>query len=187
MSTLKKFKFFPVTAALIAVMWALHLLDYEWVVTSGLSTVTIGGSIVVTFYALVFGIPTEKVLGSKKYFVVGLLAQMVSAPLALVIARGIEIADLNRWGDNLLHNFLFTPVGWIFGAAMYASAIMPRLWKRRFRVLIMVLALTNVFYAGSLADVLGLTAALLGFSWACGGILNRVRRPHFASGASSLP
>ncbi|MFS0018319.1 bifunctional lysylphosphatidylglycerol flippase/synthetase MprF [Corynebacterium striatum] len=163
MSTLKKFKFFPVTAALIAVMWALHLLDYEWVVTSGLSTVTIGGSIVVTFYALVFGIPTEKVLGSKKYFVVGLLAQMVSAPLALVIARGIEIADLNRWGDNLLHNFLFTPVGWIFGAAMYASAIMPRLWKRRFRVLIMVLALTNVFYAGSLADVLGLTAALLGF------------------------
>ncbi len=50
--------------------------------TNGDGTQPRGDSIVVTFYALVFGIPTEKVLGSKKYFVVGLLAQMVSAPLA---------------------------------------------------------------------------------------------------------
>ena len=155
-------KQFPVTLLLIVVMWVLHFVDNDWVEATGLTTVTIGGSVVVTFFAILFGGPAERVLGSRKYLVVGLFLQFLSLPIAFFIARGVEVSGLNRWGDDLLNSYLFTPIGWIFGSAMYASAKMPRLWKRRFRVIILVLAFTNVFYAGSMADILGLTAAVFG-------------------------
>ena len=47
-------KQFPVTLLLIVVMWVLHFVDNDWVEATGLTTVTIGGSVVVTFFAILF-------------------------------------------------------------------------------------------------------------------------------------
>lgn len=106
--------------------------------------------------------PAEYVLGSRRFALFAALGHLVSAPIALIAARGIEETGLNRWGDDLMHSALISPVGWIFAAAGVASGYMSRLWGRRVRVIIFTLSFTMLLYSGTLSDFLGVTAALLG-------------------------
>lgn len=115
--------------------------------------------------ALAWGVPAEWQLGSLCYAAVGgVVAQIVSTPLAVYAARGVELAGLNQWGDDLLHASFLTPVGFIAGAGAFSSTQMRRLWRRRLRLSIIALTLTFVLYSGTLADVQAVVAMALGLA-----------------------
>ena len=165
---------FPVTLAVLAVMWGLQIWPVEGIQTIGLTAGHAGGAVVLTILALAWGVPAEGQLGSLRYAAVGVVAQVVSTPLAVYAARGVELAGLNQWGDDLLHASFLTPVGFIAGAAAFSSAQMPRLWRRRVRLSIIALTLTFVLYSGTLADVQAVVAMALGL--AAGQALYRPHR-----------
>ena len=150
----------PVTLLLIATVWAL------WAFARGgllddLSVHTAGGAFMLTLLALAVDVPAERVLGSRRFLGVGLASQVLVVPLSLVVARGIEVVGLNRWGDDLLRSTRLTLIAFIIGAAGVASARLPRLWRRRVRLVILVLPSTMALYSGTLPDVIGVTAAVL--------------------------
>ena len=171
---LKTLPRFPVTLVVLAVMWGLQVWPVAVIQTIGLTAGHVGGAVVLTILALVWGVPAEWQLGSLRYAAVGVVAQVVSTPLAVYAARGVELAGLNQWGDDLLHASFLTPVGFIAGAGAFSSAQMPRLWRRRLRLSIIALTLTFVLYSGTLADVQAVVAMALGL--AAGQALYRPHR-----------
>lgn len=165
MSTFKKA---PVTIWAVAVIWVLFLFDQivggvPFVLSSGLTSSSLGGAVALTLMA-VLALPAEWLLGSVKYLVSGLIAQLTSLPVSIFLARIVEHFGLWEWGGNLLRHNHVSPIGFFVGAAGFASAFMPQLWRRRVRVGILALTLTMVFYSGSFSDLVGFTAAVLGVS-----------------------
>ncbi|MDO5032868.1 bifunctional lysylphosphatidylglycerol flippase/synthetase MprF [Corynebacterium sp.] len=162
----------PVTCGLLLSMWLAFAARgvLPPVLPALLTASTLGGLASLSLLALALCIPAERVLGSRGMLLAGLGIELLAVPVALVAARGIELAGLNRWGEDLLHSTQLTPIAFIVGAAGCASAWMPRLWQRRVRVVILALMATMALYSGSLADVLGTTAAFMsiaaGIAWA---------------------
>ncbi|OFN40774.1 hypothetical protein HMPREF2559_04030 [Corynebacterium sp. HMSC072G08] len=151
----------PVTLLLIVIVWALWILGASDGLLDDLSVHTAGGAFMLTLLALAVDIPAERTLGWKRFLAVGVASQLIVVPLSLVIAKGIEIAGLNRWGDDLLRSTRMTLIAFIIGTAGFASARLPRLWRRRVRLVILVLPATMALYSGTLPDVIGVTAAVL--------------------------
>ena len=152
---------FPVSLAVLVIMWALHLVDFPTSHWLALTTAHPGGAIILSVLIVLWLVPAEWRLGSLRTLAVGVVSQLISVPLSIVLARGIETVGLNRWGNDLLSDTFLTPIGFIAGAAGFASALLPRLWRRRLRVSLIVLTATFVLYSGTMSDVLGLVAAML--------------------------
>ncbi|MER0100911.1 DUF2156 domain-containing protein [Corynebacterium sp. KPL2734] len=147
MSILKKL---PVSIALLAIMWSLHLVDFPLKPWLALTTAHPGASIIITVLIATWLAPAEWLLGSTYTLTTGLAATAIGVPITLGIAK--------HWPNST--DFL-SPIGFIVGAAGFASAFMPRLWRRRLRISILSLTATYVLYAGALSDVLGITTAAL--------------------------
>ena len=152
---------FPVSLAVLVIMWALHLVDFPTSHWLALTTAHPGGAIILSVLIVLWLVPAEWRLGSLRTLAVGVVSQLISVPLSIVLARGIETVGLNRWGNDLLSDTFLTPIGFIAGAAGFASALLPRLWRRRLRVSLIVLTATFVLYSGTMSDVLGIGAAML--------------------------
>lgn len=152
---------FPVSLAVLVIMWALHLVDFPTSHWLALTTAHPGGAIILSVLIVLWLVPAEWRLGSLRTLAVGVVSQLISIPLSIVLARGIETVGLNRWGNDLLSDTFLTPIGFIAGAAGFASALLPRLWRRRLRVSLIVLTATFVLYSGTMSDVLGIVAATL--------------------------
>lgn len=152
---------FPVSLAVLVIMWALHLVDFPTSHWLALTTAHPGGAIILSVLIVLWLVPAEWRLGSLRTLAVGVVSQLISVPLSIVVARGIETVGLNRWGNDLLSDTFLTPIGFIAGAAGFASALLPRLWRRRLRVSLIVLTATFVLYSGTMSDVLGIVAATL--------------------------
>ena len=152
---------FPVSLAVLVIMWALHLVDFPTSHWLALTTAHPGGAIILSVLIVLWLVPAEWRLGSLRTLAVGVVSQLISVPLSIVLARGIETVGLNRWGNDLLSDTFLTPIGFIAGAAGFASALLPRLWRRRLRVSLIVLTATFVLYSGTMSDVLGIVAAML--------------------------
>ena len=152
---------FPVSLAVLVIMWALHLVDFPTSHWLALTTAHPGGAIILSVLIVLWLVPAEWRLGSLRTLAVGVVSQLISIPLSIVLARGIETVGLNRWGNDLLSDTFLTPIGFIAGAAGFASALLPRLWRRRLRVSLIVLTATFVLYSGTMSDVLGIVAAML--------------------------
>ncbi len=147
MSVLRKF---PVSIGLLAVMWSLHLVDFPLKPWLTLTTAHPGASIILTVLLVIWLAPAEWRLGSAYTLLAGLATTAIGVPLTLGIAK--------QWPDSTAY---LSPIGFIVGAAGFASAFMPRLWRRRFRITIVSLTATYVLYSGTLSDALGtITAAL---------------------------
>lgn len=160
------FKKIPVTCLIVVLMWALwgwnEWRDTDVLLSTGLTVSTWGQALALTAVLAVVGAGAEWTLGSLRFAVAGLLSHTVAVPCAYVVSRGLELLGLNQWGDDLLHSTALSPLGIVLGAGAFAAAFMPRLWQRRTLVVCFALPLTLVLYAGSLADIVGLIAALLG-------------------------
>lgn len=152
---------FPVSLAVLVIMWALHLVDFPTSHWLALTTAHPGGAIILSVLIVLWLVPAEWRLGSLRTLAVGVVSQLISVPLSIVLARGIETVGLNRWGNDSLSDTFLTPIGFIAGAAGFASALLPRLWRRRLRVSLIVLTATFVLYSGTMSDVLGIVAAML--------------------------
>ena len=152
---------FPVSLAVLVIMWALHLVDFPTSHWLALTTAHPGGAIILSVLIVLWLVPAEWRLGSLRTLAVGVVSQLISVPLSIVLARGIETVGLNRWGNDLLSDTFLTPIGFIAGAAGFASALLPLLWRRRLRVSLIVLTATFVLYSGTMSDVLGIVAAML--------------------------
>ena len=152
---------FPVSLAVLVIMWTLHLVDFPTSHWLALTTAHPGGAIILSVLIVLWLVPAEWRLGSLRTLAVGVVSQLISVPLSIVLARGIETVGLNRWGNDLLSDTFLTPIGFIAGAAGFASALLPRLWRRRLRVSLIVLTATFVLYSGTMSDVLGIVAATL--------------------------
>ena len=152
---------FPVSLAVLVIMWALHLVDFPTSHWLALTTAHPGGAIILSVLILLWLVPAEWRLGSLRTLAVGITSQLITVPLSIVLARGIETVGLNRWGNDLLSDTFLTPIGFIAGAAGFASALLPRLWRRRLRISLIVLTATFVLYSGTMSDVLGIVAAAL--------------------------
>ena len=152
---------FPVSLAVLVIMWALHLVDFPTSHWLALTTAHPGGAIILSVLIVLWLVPAEWRLGSLRTLAVGVVSQLISVPLSIVLARGIETVGLNRWGNDLLSDTFLTPIGFIAGAAGFASALLPRLWRRRLRVSLIVLTATFALYSGTMSDVLGIVAAML--------------------------
>ena len=116
---------FPVSLSILVIMWALHLVDFPTSHWLALTTAHPGGAIILSALIVLWLVPAEWRLGSLRTLAVGVVSQLISVPLSIVLARGIETVGLNRWGNDLLSDTFLTPIGFIAGAAGFASALLP--------------------------------------------------------------
>ena len=176
----------PVTLALVVLMWILFVayrgdapavLGYHlpgdttlWHVgSSGLTGGHVVAMVYLTAAALLFAVPAEYTLGSRRFAVAAVAIQAVAVPAGLLAAAAVEEAGFNHWGSDLTHETLLSPVAWVFGPLAFATAQMGVMWRRRLRLVMLALTGTLVLYSGSLADVVALFAVLVG--WAAGALV----------------
>lgn len=189
---------FAVSLSLIALMWAVdagclltgahprealgynlpadeHLCHF---LTAGLTVAHPWTLAVFTVAAVMFALPAEYLLGSRRFAVAAAAAQGVVMPVACILGAAVERAGFNLWGPDLVNEVYLSPAAWVFAPAALATAKMSVLWRRRLRLLMVVLTATLVLYAGTLSSVAALTAVLLG--WGAGvlavGFTHRNRR-----------
>ncbi|MHA7208066.1 bifunctional lysylphosphatidylglycerol flippase/synthetase MprF [Arthrobacter sp. MDT1-65] len=125
---------------------------------------------------LCLGIPAEARLGTRRFGAAVAGTHLVALLGALVV--GAAAAPLfPRWAADFGTTVLGGPAFGALGAMMAATAGMGPLWRRRLRVVGVLLPLTLVLYNGALMSVALLVAATAGL--AAGPILlrHRVRRP----------
>lgn len=184
----------PATLFLVAVLWltfaafgssARARLGFDlpadphlWhLVTSGLTGPHAVGLVYYTVAALVFAVPAERVLGTRRFVVAAICSHAVAVPTSLILGSAVEHAGFNQWGADLANGIYLSPVAWIFGPLAYATSQMGVLWRRRLRLVLVALTGSLVLYAGSLSSVGAFAAVLL--AWGAGALTTGPRRPVF--------
>ncbi|HVH21417.1 MAG TPA: DUF2156 domain-containing protein [Pseudonocardia sp.] len=143
---------------LTAPLWAAGLPEYLW------STALVG---------LGVGL-AERVLGSRRAGLLALVVQLLGTLLGLGFVALVAMSD-GQWGAQLRDSVAVGPTPLAIGCALAVSAGFTALWRRRLRVVLLVGLAMLVLYSGLLADVLRLTAGLVGL--AIGAVwLGRARR-----------
>lgn len=195
----KALRFVPVSMALLAVMWVLqaaHLqqaVGLPWVdvwsapgdavrrvLTSGLTGEHIPATMVATLALLVFAVPAERLLGSR-LFATASAALHVLGVLVGFACMGVVMQLDDWWGNVLRAQSFLSPTPWIFGVMACTSASMPVLWRRRTRLVLLVVAGTLLLYDGVIVDFVRLSACVLGVLWGevrvrgWGGVAQRYR------------
>lgn len=125
---------------------------------------------------LTLGILAETRLGSRRFGAAVVLTHLVALLGALLI--GAAAAPLfPRWAEGFGTTALGGPAFGVLGAMMAATTDLGPLWRRRLRIVGVLLPLTLVLYNGALMSVALLVAALTGL--AAGPLLlrHRIRRP----------
>ena len=158
----------PVSMTLLVVMWVLQVgrlqqsvglpwVDY-WssvgdtarrVAMSGLTGEHGAATMVATAALLVFAIPAEHILGSRVFAAAMAVLHVVGVLVGFVCIGGVMRLD-DWWGDVLIAQTFLSPTPWIFGVTAFASASMPVLWRRRTRLVLLVVAATLLLYDGAL-------------------------------------
>ncbi|MHA7286127.1 bifunctional lysylphosphatidylglycerol flippase/synthetase MprF [Arthrobacter sp. MDT3-44] len=109
------------------------------------------------------GVLAEGRLGSRR-FAAAVVATHLAA-LAGATVLGAAVAPLfPRWADDFGGTSLGGPAFGVLGATLAATAGMGPLWRRRLRILGVLLPLTLVLYDGALLSVALLLAALAGLA-----------------------
>lgn len=173
----------PVSMTLLVVMWVLQVgrlqqsvglpwVDY-WssvgdtarrVAMSGLTGEHGAATMVATAALLVFAIPAEHILGSRVFAAAMAVLHVVGVLVGFVCIGGVMRLD-DWWGDVLIAQTFLSPTPWIFGVTAFASASMPVLWRRRTRLVLLVVAATLLLYDGVIVDFVRLSAFLVGVVW----------------------
>ncbi|MFL6091711.1 hypothetical protein [Corynebacterium durum] len=179
----KALRFVPVSMTLLVVMWVLQVgrlqqsvglpwVDYSSsvgdtarrVAMSGLTGEHGAATMVATAALLVFAIPAEHILGSRVFAAAMAVLHVVGVLVGFVCIGGVMRLD-DWWGDVLIAQTFLSPTPWIFGVTAFASASMPVLWRRRTRLVLLVVAATLLLYDGVIVDFVRLSAFLIGVVW----------------------
>ncbi|WBT09816.1 DUF2156 domain-containing protein [Corynebacterium sp. SCR221107] len=171
----------PVSFGLLALMWILffaggnsaegrraafgieqhgHLLSHR-LVTCGLTVGTFSGLIIATIAVIFLALPAEKLLGSVRFVIVAVVAQVITVPLVFGLAKLMVALPIDQWTDELAMERFLSPVVWMSATLAFASSYAPILWQRRIRIFLLSLSVTLVLYSGSISDVAFLVATLL--------------------------
>ncbi|MBG6224910.1 lysylphosphatidylglycerol synthetase-like protein (DUF2156 family) [Arthrobacter sp. CAN_A2] len=127
---------------------------------------------------LTLGVFAESRLGTSRFAATVVATHLLALLGSLVV--GAAVAPLfPRWAALFVTSELGGPAVGLLGAAMAATADLGPLWRRRLRILGVLLPLTLVLYNGALLSVALLTAALIGL--AAGPVLLRHRVRHAAA------
>ena len=173
----------PVSMTLLVVMWVLQVgrlqqsvglpwVDY-WssvgdtarrVAMSGLTGEHGAATMVATLALLVFAVPAERLLGSR-LFATASAALHVLGVLVGFACMGVVMQLDDWWGNVLRAQSFLSPTPWIFGVMACTSASMPVLWRRRTRLVLLVVAGTLLLYDGVIVDFVRLSACVLGVLW----------------------
>ncbi|MDD7384127.1 MAG: DUF2156 domain-containing protein [Actinomycetaceae bacterium] len=169
----------PVSCVLLVTMWVLFVvyegnhaalkaalglaahgdLRFVRLFTSGLTSASLAGVLSSTLGVIIFSFAAERRLGSARFAVVGIASQFVFVPL------GLWLAPMPLTGSSFLHphfgaDIYLSPVAWMYGTIACATAWMSTLWKRRIRLVIFTVCVTQVLFIASVTNVVGLTAAV---------------------------
>lgn len=172
----------PVCFALLALMWVLFVVggdSYEErrqafglqghsnffslkLLASGATVGNLRGMLLASLAVVALAVPAERLMGSRRFGVVAVAAQVIVAPLVFAIAKLMVLLPIHQWTDELANERFLSPVTWIAATLAFSSAYAPLLWRRRIRIFLVSLSVTLVVYSGSLSDVAFLTASILG-------------------------
>lgn len=171
-SSLERITHYPVSVCLILGMWvsfillrithidaSFHLHNSELglrLLSSGLSTTTLRGLVVVSVLAAVCLPVAEKALGPLRFLFAVVISHIVGVGLGLTVAEG-----LSWWPAGLHYSSYFSPLAWIIGPIVFAAGGMQVLWRRRIRALALALSLVLVLYSGSLIDITVLSTVVV--------------------------
>lgn len=176
----------PASILLFIIMWGVyavlgsagsHQLGYQLtgeehigsLLTSALSSGHLAAMVYTSIAVLLFTVPAEVVLGTRRFSVAAIISHVLALPTGSVAAIAVETAGFNRWGADLVNETYYSPVALLLGPLAFASATMGVLWRRRVRLVLVALTATLVLYDGSLTAVVALSAVLLG--WAIGELV----------------
>lgn len=168
----------PFSLAALVVMWVMHAaasrqalaLDMgyagdRWrVLSSGLTSGSGVGLLLASLAVIALIVPAERTLGTGRTAAVAASTHLASVAAGLLVVRLVAETGFHRWGSDLVHASLLSPVSWIFGTAAYASTAMPLLWRRRIAVWLVALCSTLVLFSGSVSDVVGLISTVMGLA-----------------------
>lgn len=129
--------------------------------TSGLTAAYVPQLVLCSVLAFLILPRAERVLGLRKTALVAVLSQLVGTIGGLGLAEATRRLD-PAWGQILANEWLLSPVTWQVGMAGYLSAWLGRLWRRRVRVVILLVVLSLFLYAGVLADFPRVVSGIFG-------------------------
>lgn len=124
------------------------------------SWVTVGA--VVTFATLlVCGLAAERVLGHLRYVLTGFAAHVLGSIVAELFAWAVG-PIFPEWSRRIMDASFAGPAVAVVAAAVCATAVLPRLWRRRIRLTGITTLVTMGLYHGGAMSVMVLSAALVG-------------------------
>jgi phosphatidylglycerol lysyltransferase len=136
--------------------------DHGWaLLASPLWAQNLGGYVWGTALVLTVGLPLERRMGSLKFTIAALGAQMLGAGAALgflAVARG----TMGIRTEEMSGQLFMGPSALITGAAAAGTATMPTLWRRRIRLVIFAVLMLLALFSGGFADLVRLGAAVTG-------------------------
>ncbi|WP_441245886.1 phosphatidylglycerol lysyltransferase domain-containing protein [Kitasatospora sp. McL0602] len=130
----------------------------------------IGSYVVTTLLIAVIGPPAEQRLGSPLSALVLLLGQMFGSVLGTYLVRLGIAADLG-WTQAIQDQAAVGPTVGVFALAAALSYRLTVLWRRRLRLLVVLVPLVMMLYIGHLQSVQRVAAVAVGF--ALGALLQR--------------
>ncbi|WP_128643936.1 bifunctional lysylphosphatidylglycerol flippase/synthetase MprF [Rhodococcus opacus] len=144
----------PVCALLLAAVWL------SGVLTDG-AAYNLPNYLVTTVLVFLVGAPVERRVGSLRFAVGAIAAQVSGVALGMSFAALVGAFGLG-WDGGLGTGGVIGGYAWILGVLMMGSASMRTLWRRRIRVGVLVLLVTMALFRGLSQDVVLLGAALTG-------------------------
>jgi lysylphosphatidylglycerol synthetase-like protein (DUF2156 family) len=196
---------YPLTASLLVLLWligassgslvwgpapalvgwigagvgALRTGHWWFPLSSSLWCVDLGSYLATTALMIAFVPAVERTVRSGRALVLLLITQFVGvfSGVGAVNLLGPEAAGWTDPGDMAVG-----PVGAIIGMALAASAAMSTLWRRRLRVVLLVILAMLALYSTLLSDLLRFTTGLVGL-----GLGSCAWRPHGSRDGFSKP
>ncbi len=130
--------------------------------TAGLTSSHVAGMVYSSLALLVFAVPAEVLLTTRRFAVAAIASHAVAVPTGAVAAIIVERAGFNQWGGDLVNETYLSPAAWIFGSLAFTTSSMGVMWRRRVRLVLIALTATLVLYDGSLNAVVAFSAVLIG-------------------------
>lgn len=122
-----------------------------------------GGALATLLVVLVLGIPAERRLGARRYLTVVLAGQVLGACGAA--AFGWATAPLfPDWSEHIRDYSLCGPAIGVLAAHVAASALLPRMWRRRVRLTGLTAAVTMALYHGGALSSYLLAGIIVGLA-----------------------
>lgn len=112
----------------------------------------------------------ERLMGAVRTAVAYVVTALAGTGLGLLI-QFAGVAAGEAWARGVRDVFVLDPFTPILGALMTATSFAGPLWRRRIRVLVLLVVILNLLYSGQPADLYRLCAALSGL------LLGRLYRP----------